>query len=177
MELLLKPHGKCTTPIATRQGLCIHSRSEHLRKSLRITLKSIVSVLAWKTAVGSEASILDSYPQYEQRLNEEQRRVLKAVLMMQAVSRRINNAISLLRPTENNIKLAFEGDDSFSTSPALILKNQLVTQLKILFASPAENNVVEYATAMVQGDQQKIDEIIARIRNEAKTGKIGRAHV
>lgn len=118
------------------------------------------------------AGILDSYPQYEQRLNEEQRRVLKAVLMMQAVSRRINNAISLLRPTENNIKLAFEGDDSFSTSPALILKNQLVTQLKILFASPAENNVVEYATAMVQGDQQKIDEIIARIRNEAKTGKL-----
>ncbi len=118
------------------------------------------------------AGILDSYPQNEQRLNEEQRRVLKVVLMMQAVSRRINNAVSLLRPTENNIRLAFEGDDSFSTSPELILKNQLVKQLKILFPSPVENGLVEYATAMVHGDQQKIDEIIARIKNEAKTGKL-----
>lgn len=120
------------------------------------------------------AGILDSYPQNEQRLNEDQRRVLKAVLMMQAVSRRINNAVDLLRPTERNVNLAFEGDDSFQSSPALILKNQLVAQLKILFASPAENHIVEYSTAMVQGDQQKIDEIIARIKSETKTSKLVR---
>ena len=120
------------------------------------------------------AGVLDTYPQNEGRLNNEQRRVLKVVLMMQAISRRINNAIALLRPTEANMLLAFEGDDSFSTSPALILKNQLVTQLKILFASPAENNLVEYATATVQGDQPKIDEIITRIKAETTTGKLMR---
>lgn len=118
------------------------------------------------------SGVLDTYPQNENRLNIEQRRVLKVVLMMQAISRRINNAIPLLRPTEANVRLAFEGDDSFSTSPILILKNQLVTQLKILFASEAENHLVEYATATVQGDQQKIDEIIARIKNETHTGKL-----
>ena len=118
------------------------------------------------------SGVLDTYPQNESRLNEEQRRVLKVVLMMQAISRRINNAIPLLRPTEANVKLAFEGDDSFSTSPALILKNQLVTQLKILFASEAENHLVEYATATVQGDQPKIDELIARIKNDTRTGKL-----
>ena len=118
------------------------------------------------------AAVLDTYPQNEQRLNNEQRRVLKVVLMMQAISRRINNAIDLLRPTEKNVRLAFEGDDSFSITPALILKNQLVTQLRILFASPAENGLVEYATATVQGDQQKIDEIIDRLKRETKTGKL-----
>lgn len=118
------------------------------------------------------SGVLDTYPQNESRLNAEQRRVLKVVLMMQAISRRINNAIPLLRPTEANVNLAFEGDDSFSTSPVLILKNQLVTQLKILFASEAENRLVEYATATVQGDQPKIDEIIARIINETRTGKL-----
>ena len=118
------------------------------------------------------AGVLDSYPQNESRLNVEQRRVLKVVLMMQAISRRMNNAIDLLRPTEKNVILAFEGDDSFTTSPALILKNQLVTQLRILFASPAENNLVEYATATVQGDQQKIDELINRIKGDTKTGKL-----
>ena len=89
------------------------------------------------------SGVLDTYPQNESRLNVEQRRVLKVVLMMQAISRRINNAIPLLRPTEANVRLAFEGDDSFTTSPVLILKNQLVTQLKILFASEAENHLVE----------------------------------
>ena len=118
------------------------------------------------------SGVLDTYPQNESRLNEEQKRVLKVVLMMQAISRRINNAISLLRPTEANVKLAFEGDDSFSTSPVLILRNQLVTQLKILFASEAENHLVEYATATVQGDQPKIDELIARIKNDTRTGKL-----
>ena len=118
------------------------------------------------------SGVLDTYPQNENRLNVEQGRVLKVVLMMQAISRKINNAIPLLRPTEANVKLAFEGDDSFSTSPVLILKNQLVTQLKILFPSEAENHLVEYATATVQGDQPKIDEIIARIRNDTNTGKL-----
>ena len=118
------------------------------------------------------SGVLDTYPQNESRLNEEQKRVLKVVLMMQAISRRINNAIPLLRPTEANVKLAFEGDDSFSTSPALILRNQLVAQLKILFASEAENHLVEYATATVQGDQPKIDELIARIKNDTRTGKL-----
>lgn len=118
------------------------------------------------------AGILDTFPQNERRLNQEQSRVLKVVLMMQAISRKLNNAIDLLRPTEKNISLAFEGIEDFSTSPVLILKNQLVKQMKILFASPAENNLIEYATATVQGDQQKIDELIARIKGETKTSKL-----
>lgn len=120
------------------------------------------------------AGVLDTYPQNERRLNAEQKRVLKVVLMMQAVSRRINNAVELLRPTEKNIRLAFEGDDSFTTNPIAILKQQLVTQLRILFPSPAENGVVEYFTATVQGDQPKIDEIIARLKVETTTGKLMR---
>lgn len=114
--------------------------------------------------------ILDTYPSNEAKLNDEQRRVLKVVLMMQAISRKRNNGVPLLRPTEANIKLAFEGvEDSFSTAPHLILKNQLVTQKKILFPSPAENNIVEYATAVIQGDQFKIDEKIEEKRKNTRT--------
>ena len=116
------------------------------------------------------AGILDTYPANEQKLNEEQRKVLKVVLMMQAISRKRNNGVPLLRPTEANIKLAFEGvEDSFATAPHLILKNQLVTQKKILFASPAENDIVEYATAAIQGDQIKIDEKIEDKRKNTRT--------
>lgn len=116
------------------------------------------------------AGILDTYPANEQKLSEEQQRVLKAVLMMQAISRKRNNGVPLLRPTEANIRLAFEGvEDSFTTAPHLILKNQLVTQKKILFASPAENGIVEYATAAIQGDQIKIDEKIEDKRKNTRT--------
>lgn len=119
------------------------------------------------------AGILDTFPANEAKLNEEQRRVLKVVLMMQAISRKRNNAVSLLRPTEANIKLAFEGvEDTFSTAPHLILKNQLVAQKKILFASPAENGVLEYATAAIQGDQIKIDEKIDEKRKNTRTSRL-----
>jgi hypothetical protein len=119
------------------------------------------------------AGILDTYPANEQKLNEEQRRVLKVVLMMQAISRKRNNGVALLRPTEANIKLAFEGvEDSFTTAPHLILKNQLVTQKKILFSSPAENDIVEYATAAIQGDQIKIDDKIDDKRKNTRTTRL-----
>ena len=116
------------------------------------------------------AGILDTYPANEQKLNNEQQRVLKVILMMQAISRKRNNGVALLRPTEANIKLAFEGvEDSFSTAPQLILRNQLVTQKKILFLSPAENDIAEYATAAIQGDQVKIDEKIDEKRKNTRT--------
>lgn len=115
------------------------------------------------------AGIMDTYPTNEKRLNTEQKRILKVVLMMQAISRKLNNGVALLRPTTKNIELAFEGDDSFSTKPTNIVKNQLMNQLKILFESPTDEGAVEYATATVQGDQVKIDQIIERIKAETKT--------
>lgn len=118
------------------------------------------------------AGILDTYPSCENRLNKEQRRVLKTVLLMQAISRKRNNAIPLLIPTEKNIRLAFEGTEGWVSNPIAILKNQLVKELKILFASPIGNSVDEYVTAAIEGDQQKIDEIVDRLKRETTTAKL-----
>lgn len=119
------------------------------------------------------AGILDTYPSCQSRLNSEQKRVLKVVLLMQAISRKRNNGIPLLIPTEKNIKLAFEGcEDTFSTNVINIVKNQLVSQLKILFASPMDNGIDAYVTAAIEGDQAKIDEIIERLKNETTTTKL-----
>ncbi|MBR0282733.1 MAG: hypothetical protein IJQ81_14315, partial [Oscillibacter sp.] len=125
------------------------------------------------------ASILDTYPQNARKLNREQQRVLKVVLLMQAISRKLNNSVALLRPTEKNIRLAFEGWDAcsspdgyFTTSPENILKNQLKDQLRILVTSPTESGVDEYITATVQGDQAQIDVIVNRLREETATSRL-----
>ena len=66
------------------------------------------------------ANILDTYKINEDRLDTEaEKRVLKTVLMMQAISRKQQHSLELLRPTEANIKLAFEGDSSLESDRAI----------------------------------------------------------
>ena len=142
-------------------------RDEHVSGEGRTNLDMII------------ASVLDTYPQNARKLNREQSRVLKVVLMMQAISRKLNNSVALLRPTEKNILLAFEGWEDcgtgvnyFTASPKNILKYQLKDQLRILVTSPTENGVDEYITATVQGDQVQIDAIVKRLTEETATSRL-----
>lgn len=115
------------------------------------------------------ATILDAYPSNESKLGSlDEKRVLKAVLMMQAISKKLNNGVELFRPTDRNIMLAFEGDDSLENGRATnIIRNLLVTK-KILYID-SNGRVDEYAAAAVAGDQVQIDAIKERLRKETKT--------
>ena len=55
--------------------------------------------------------ILDTYPQ-QQSLRDDEKRVLKTILIMQAIDKRLGGSIELLKPTEQNISYAFEGISS-----------------------------------------------------------------
>ena len=55
--------------------------------------------------------ILDTYPRVERQLDPNQKRVLKTVLLLQAISRRVGDSVELFVPYEKNIDLAFEGSD------------------------------------------------------------------
>ena len=117
------------------------------------------------------ATILDTYPSNEVKLNSEEKRVLKTILMMQAISKKMNNGVELLRPTEKNLKLAFEGDDCMENNHAInIARNQLV-QKKILYID-SNGSVDEFAASAIAGDQVQIDVIKERLRKEVKTAKI-----
>lgn len=103
------------------------------------------------------AATLDTYPSHEQELNTEERRVLKAILMMQAISQKLNNSVAVLRPTEKNINLAFQGDSSLEQGRAVsIANNVLVKQRKILYINPTVDGD-EFAASAVSGDQVQID--------------------
>ena len=53
--------------------------------------------------------ILDTYPQ-QTNLTEKEKVVLKTILIMQAVDQRLGGAIPVLKPTDQNLSYAFEGD-------------------------------------------------------------------
>lgn len=52
--------------------------------------------------------ILDTFPQ-QTMLQEKEKRVLKTVLIMQAIDQRLGGTVSLLKPTDQNLSYAFEG--------------------------------------------------------------------
>lgn len=118
------------------------------------------------------ATILDTYPSNESKLGSaDEKRVLKTVLMMQAISKKLNNGVELFRPTDKNIQLAFEGDDSMENNRAInLIRNQLVPK-KILYID-SNGSADEYAAAAVAGDQVQIDAIKERLRKETKTTTI-----
>jgi len=118
------------------------------------------------------ATILDTYPSNESKLgSSDEKRVLKTVLMMQAISKKLNNGVELFRPTDKNIQLAFEGDDSMENNRAVnIIRNLLITK-KILYID-SNGSVDEYAAAAVAGDQVQIDAIKERLKKETKTNTL-----
>ncbi|MBQ7256248.1 MAG: hypothetical protein IJS60_00965 [Abditibacteriota bacterium] len=114
------------------------------------------------------ANILDTYPREEKKLNNEQKRVLKAVLMMLAINKRLNNSVELLIPNDKNIKMVFEGDDNLEDKAVNIVKNFFVDNFKILYIDKDENNQDVYKVNM-PGEEQEILKIKERLLQEVKT--------
>lgn len=118
------------------------------------------------------AQILDSYALCEKKLSSnEEKRVMKTVLMMQAISAKLGNGVPLLRPTEQNIKFAFDGDNDLENGKAVnIIKNILLPNKILLKDTNGKEDV--FGTNIIMGDQSKIDEIKEELRKSVKTSKL-----
>ena len=114
-------------------------------------------------------NILDCYAQNEgsSRINQMQKRVLKTILMMQAMSIKTNYAIPLLLPTEDNIDLAYNGL-SWQVGMAKSVARSLLTE-KILFKKKIGNGKEIFAASVASTDTTKIEEIKGRLRTTNDT--------
>lgn len=117
------------------------------------------------------ATILDAYPNNEGKLHDEERRVLKTILMMQAISQKLNNSVEILLPNDKNLNLAFEGDPWLETNRATNIAKNILVKQGILYIKPTDKGE-EYAVAAVAGDQVQIDNIKRRRLTETKTAKL-----
>ncbi len=114
--------------------------------------------------------ILDTFPQ-QTNLRDDEKRVLKTILIMQAIDKRLGGTIDLLKPTEQNISYAFEGISSgLDTACKNIAKN--LNKKGILVLSPIGNNKYAYGAAVLAGDQSKIDEYKKNVRQASTTAKL-----
>ncbi|MBQ4143519.1 MAG: hypothetical protein IJD43_08600 [Thermoguttaceae bacterium] len=99
--------------------------------------------------------ILDTYMMKHEGLDREEKRVLKTVLMMQAINEKMGNQLSLFQATEENLKLAFEGCGQLADRPVNIAK--ALVNRNILFRKELGKGVFVFAASAMSADQEKVD--------------------
>lgn len=111
--------------------------------------------------------ILDSYGLLKKgTLKPEEERVFKTVLLLEAISMRVND-VELLRPNEQNIDLAFEGTDWLKGKARNIAIG--LCQKGLLFERPVGRSMKEYTVANRDSDAGKISKLKDEILSQIKT--------
>lgn len=114
--------------------------------------------------------ILDTFPQ-QQNLREDEKSVLKAILIMQAIDQRLGGTIDLFKATEQNLSYVFEGiPDLEGTKSANLAKG--LKDKGILVSNPINGGRYVYAAAVLAGDQAKIDNYRKSVRQNSTTSKL-----
>lgn len=95
-------------------------------------------------------SILDYYNRAgNQRLDSDQKRVLKTVLLLQAISQYAGDSVELFIPNERNLNNAFEGTDMDGSASRCA--DQLVRE-KVLFSKSLGGGKFQYAAYNNEGE-------------------------
>lgn len=112
-------------------------------------------------------NILDTYKKSEQhRLEAEEQRVLKTILIMQAVSTHLNDAIPLFITSEQNLYLCFEGTDYEQQASAIA--DKLVRE-EIIYKKPLGGSRFCYATTVMASDAVELDKKKKEIAEKLRT--------
>lgn len=107
--------------------------------------------------------ILDSYNLIDKdSLTQEQQAIFKALLLLEAISLRVSD-VKLLRPSEKNIDLAFDGTE-LGNGRSKHIARELVDK-GILFERPVGNGLKEYTVANRDGNIGQIKKIKDEIRS------------
>ncbi|NCB25669.1 MAG: hypothetical protein EOM62_09390, partial [Bacteroidia bacterium] len=111
--------------------------------------------------------ILDAFPQQTQ-LNDKEKIVLQTVLIMQSIDQRLGGALPILKPTDQNLSYAFEGDTGELESSCKSIAKALVKK-GILIENPIADGKKVYSAAVLAGDGAKIEAFKKDIREKQGT--------
>lgn len=111
--------------------------------------------------------ILDTFPQQTQ-LDDKEKIVLKTVLIMQSIDQRLGGTLPILKPTDQNLSYAFEGDVSQLESCCKSIAKALVKK-GILIENPVADGKKAYSAAVLAGDSAKIEMFKKDIREKQGT--------
>lgn len=114
--------------------------------------------------------ILDTFPQ-QTNLTQKEKIVLKTILIMQAVDQRLGGSIPVLKPTDQNLSYAFEGDWDELENECKSIAKALVNK-GVLILTPIADGKKVYSAAVLAGDGSKIDRYKDEIRKAGTITKL-----
>lgn len=94
--------------------------------------------------------------------------MLKTVLIMQSIDQRLGGALPILKPTDQNLSYAFEGDTDELENSCKSIAKALVNK-GILIENPIANGKKVYSAAVLAGDGAKIEAFKKEIREKQGT--------
>ena len=100
-------------------------------------------------------SILDTCAQYESKLTPDEIKVLRTTLLLQAISQRVGDSVSLFIPNEKNINNAYDGSELENGAAGRLV--QKLVRDGILYQKPMGNNTFQYAA--ITGKNGVIDPV------------------
>ncbi len=115
--------------------------------------------------------ILDVYSRTESHnLRRDQKRVLKTILLLQAINEKVGDSVSLFVPNDRNLSLAFEGTEITSGNAGSLAKTLVKEQ--IIFERPMGGGTTKYSALVSSGNQEEIEKEKERLRREIRTDKL-----
>ena len=109
--------------------------------------------------------ILDRYVNLSKQLDDEEQKVLKAILLFQAMSESASDQIDIFLPNEKNLDLAFEGTD-FESGQAVKCAEKLVRD-KVIYKKTLKDGSFLYSILTGEMDASEIDK--KKVAYENKT--------
>ncbi|MBO4400231.1 MAG: hypothetical protein J5809_00100 [Selenomonadaceae bacterium] len=114
-------------------------------------------------------AILDSYALNENNLSADEKIVLKALLLFQAINQESHGVIELFHPTEKNLELAFTGVADMENGRAVAIANNLVRK-DILFKKPGK--IETFAVMALGSDFAEIERLKKDIADRVRTAAL-----
>ena len=116
-------------------------------------------------------SILDVYGRTQSHnLLEKQKRVLKTILLLQAINEKVGDDVLMFVPNNKNVSLAFEGTD-ISPNNVASLADGLVKE-QIIFIRPMGGGKEKYSALVSGGNLEEIEKEKDRLTREIDTSKL-----
>lgn len=113
-------------------------------------------------------TILDTYArQNVSKLSIEEKKVLKTILMLQAISQKVGDSVELFIPNDKNVNNAYDGSD-LENGAAEHIAEKLVRD-EILFKKPMGQGKFEYSAMINAGDSAAIGKYKEELSKQTTT--------
>ena len=116
-------------------------------------------------------SILDCYSRATtKQLSNDENRVLKTVLLLQAISQKVGDSVELFVPNEKNINNAFEGSDLDNLAASRIAEK--LVRDEVLYKKPLGGGLTQFSALINAGDMAAVEKFKEEVKKKSTSNLI-----